>query len=318
MTAAPARHDIVNDTMLAEVLAGLRAYPKTLPPKLFYDSRGAELFETICELPEYYLTRSELSILEKRVGEIASFVGPRAALIEYGSGAGQKIRLLLDALEHPVAYVPVDISNEQLDDVAASLAEEYPDVEIKPLCADYTKAFGAPDLPAHVARRVAFFPGSTIGNFDPPQAAMFLSRVRELVGQSGALILGVDRVKDTAVLDAAYNDSEGVTAQFNLNILHRIRCELGVELNVNSFEHLAFFNEAASRIEMHLRSRIAQTITVAGEPIEFAKGETIWTESSYKYSEELLHSLLEASGFKIDRLWTDLHENFWVSILSSR
>jgi len=304
--------------IIDEVVEGLTSNPKTLPPKLFYDAVGAELFERICELPEYYLTRTELSILHSAVDEIAAMIGPGAALIEYGSGAGQKIRLLLDTLDHPRVYMPVDISARQLADVAESLAAEYPNVDIKPVCADYTARFDLPSLPAGVNRRVAFFPGSTIGNFHPPHAAAFLSRVRTLIGPGGMLLLGVDRVKDSRALHAAYNDAEGVTAKFNINLLERIVRDTGAQIDVDAFEHHAFFNAEASRIEMHLRSRIAQECVVGGERISFASGETIWTESSYKYSEESFEALIAAAGFETARLWTDEGDNFWVALLCPR
>lgn len=318
VTAAPVRTPADGNAIVEEVLDGLRSTPKTLPPKLFYDSKGAELFERICELPEYYLTRSELSILEEHVGEIASIIGPDAALIEYGSGAGTKVRMLLDALDQPRAYVPVDISIEQLESVAISLSAEYPDVEVAPLCADYTSRFELPDLPPAIKRRVAFFPGSTIGNFHPAHAAAFLSRVRTLIGPGGLLVLGVDRFKSSAILNAAYNDSEGVTRRFNLNMLRHINAEAGADFCVDRFEHVAFFNEPASRIEMHLRSLEDQCVSIGGEQVRFERGETIWTESSYKYSQELFEALLTAAGFSIERLWTDAAENFWVAVLSPR
>jgi dimethylhistidine N-methyltransferase len=304
--------------IIDEVIEGLRSNPKTLPPKLFYDAVGAGLFERICELPEYYLTRTELSILRSAVDEIAGLIGPGAALIEYGSGAGQKIRLLLDTLENPRVYMPVDISAHQLADVAESLAVEYPRVEIKPVCADYTARFELPALPQGVNRRVAFFPGSTIGNFHPAHAAAFLSRVRTLIGPNGMLLLGVDRVKDPRVLHAAYNDAEGVTARFNLNLLERIVRETGARIDVEAFEHHAFFNADASRIEMHLRSRVDQECVVGDARIVFAAGETIWTESSYKYSEESFEALITAAGFETARLWTDDCDNFWVALLRPR
>ncbi|MGI8496128.1 MAG: L-histidine N(alpha)-methyltransferase, partial [Gemmatimonadaceae bacterium] len=214
----------VSRSLRAEVLGGLTAEPKTLPPKLFYDATGAELFERITTLPEYYLTRAELEILDARAPEIAALAAPRAALVEYGSGAGVKVRLLLDAFAAArtplAAYVPIDISREQLADVAAQIAAEYPAVPVHLVCADYTAPLHLPDLPQR-ARRVAFFPGSTIGNFHPTEAAAFLRRVRRTVADDGALVLGVDRRKKAAVLNAAYDDAAGVTAAFNLNMLHR-------------------------------------------------------------------------------------------------
>ena len=303
-------------TLEREVLRGLTSNPKTLPPKLFYDAAGAELFEHICELPEYYLTRAELEILRARSGEIADLAGPRAALVEYGSGAGVKIRLLLDALDHPAAYVPIDISSEQLARVAGELAAEYPDVAVRPLHADYTMPLTLPSLDEG-SRRLAFFPGSTIGNFHPMEASIFLRRVRRAVGKNGALILGVDRRKRASVLNAAYDDAAGVTAEFNLNILARINRELGADFDLGRFAHRAFFNSEASRVEMHLVSLDAQTVHVAGESIRFARGETIWTESSYKYDRARLRELTESAGFRLERLWTDSKKRFWVAYLSA-
>ncbi len=303
-------------SLLDEVLRGLRASPKTLPPKLFYDATGAELFERICTLPEYYLTRAELEILEGHVGEIASLAGPGAALVEYGSGAGVKVRLLLDTLRAPAAYLPIDISREQLERVAAEIAEEYPRVAVHPLSADYTKPLQLPPLPAD-ARRLAFFPGSTIGNFHPTEAAVFLARIRRTVGAHGALVLGVDRRKDAATLNAAYDDAAGVTAAFNLNMLRRLNRELGATFDLECFAHRAAFNSVASRVEMHLVSLDDQVVQLDGERIAFERGESIWTESSYKYEECALESLVASAGFSVTRLWTDDDERFWVAYLDA-
>lgn len=306
----------MNTTMREEVLAGLLGERKTLPPKLFYDERGAELFEEICELPEYYLTRSELEILQCRAGEIANLAGPECAVIEYGSGAGIKARLLLDALENPVAYIPVDISRSQLIDVATDMSSDYPELSVIPVCADYTRRFDLPELSPPEKTRLAFFPGSTIGNFHPDEAVEFLTKIRDLVGDGGAMVLGVDRAKDKAVLDAAYNDAAGLTAEFNFNMLRRLNRDIRAEFDVESFEHVAFYNAHAGRVEMHLRSRRPQTICVGGEPIHFEEDETIWTESSYKYSRAGLGRLVDESGFRIGKLWTDSNERFWVAYLS--
>jgi dimethylhistidine N-methyltransferase len=302
------------DWLLHETLAGLSAVPKTLPPKLFYDETGARLFEEICLLPEYYLTRTELSILRKGVAEIAQLAGPRAALIEYGSGAGIKVRLLLDALENPAAYVAVDISEQQLARVTADLRAQYPGVQVAGVAADYTRPVPLPALP-HDARRVAFFPGSTIGNFHPAEAAAFLTRMRRTVGPGGAVILGVDRRKDVAVLDAAYDDAAGVTAEFNRNVLRRLNRDLGSDFDLSAFRHEAFFNDEASRVEMHLVSQREQTVHVDNRTIRFAKGETIWTESSYKYDEDRLNELAAAAGLQVTRLWTDPCDWFWIAFL---
>ena len=300
-----------------EVLAGLTATPRTLPPKLFYDRRGADLFEKICDLPEYYLTRSELAILRSSAADIGRLAGPGCAVVEYGSGAGIKIRILLDALRSPSAYVPVDISSAQLAEVASEIRGEYPAIAVLTVNADYTLRFALPRLPATVRRRIAFFPGSTIGNFHPAEAVAFLSRVRQAVGPSGALLVGVDRVKSRAALEAAYNDSAGVTAEFNRNILRRINRDLDADFDVESFEHVAFFNSDESRIEMHLRARETQIAHVCGTEVAIAAGETIWTESSYKYSEESLRNLASRSGFKLSRLWTDGAAQFYVAWLIS-
>lgn len=310
----------VSRSLRAEVLGGLTAEPKTLPPKLFYDATGAELFERITTLPEYYLTRAELEILDARAPEIAALAAPRAALVEYGSGAGVKVRLLLDAFAAArtplAAYVPIDISREQLADVAAQIADEYPEVPVHLVCADYTAPLRLPDLPQR-ARRVAFFPGSTIGNFHPTEAAAFLRRVRRTVADDGALVLGVDRRKNAAVLNAAYDDAAGVTAAFNLNMLHRLNRELGTDFDVSCFAHRAFFNETASRVEMHLVSLDRQVVCVAGARIGFEAGETIWTESSYKYDRQMLELLVTSAGFRLTRLWTDAADRFWVVFLDA-
>jgi len=303
--------------MAAEVLAGLRATPKTLPPKLFYDDRGARLFEQICRLPEYYPTRTELAILEAHVHDIAAIAGPRCAVIEYGSGQGIKTKLLLDALESPASYTAVEISARQLEGVTKRLQSQYPQVPMHPVNADYTRDFELPALPPH-ARRLAYFPGSTIGNFHPDEAAAFLGRVRHIVGARGAMVLGVDRRKDRAVIEPAYNDAAGVTAQFNLNILERLNREVGATFDRATFRHRALFNEQESRVEMHLESRATQTVTVAGEEVHFARGETIWTECSYKYDGPRLAALVADGGFSVRELFTDDNELFWVAFLDAK
>ena len=310
--ASTVRYDSLRD----EVLRGLRSSPKTLPPKLFYDTTGAALFERITTLPEYYLTRAELEILNTRVHEIASLAGPACALVEYGSGAGVKIRLLLDALDRPAAYVPIDISAEQLTRVAGEIAAEYPGLIVQPVWADYTAPLSLPDLPQR-ARRIAFFPGSTIGNFHPTEAAAFLHRVRRTVANDGALVLGVDCRKDASVLHAAYNDAAGVTAAFNLNMLRHINRELGADFDLECFQHRAVFNAAENRVEMHLVSLARQVVTVAGARVPFERGETIWTESSYKYDRPRLEQLVASAGFALTRLWSDGGDRFWVAFLAA-
>lgn len=315
ITARAAPADV--GALRRDVLDGLLGTPKTLPAKLFYDETGSRLFELICTLEEYYLTRAELEILHARAGEIAALAGPRCTLVEYGSGAGLKVRLLLDALDRPSAYVPIDISRSQLDRVASELASRYPNVRVHPICADYTEPLRLDTRPAG-ERHLAFFPGSTIGNFHPAEATAFLRRVRRTIGPDGALVLGVDRRKDPRVLHTAYNDAAGVTASFNLNVLVRINRELGADFDLTRFAHRAFFNSRASRIEMHLTSRARHVVRVAGEVIAFRRGETIWTESSYKYDLRRLEGFVSAAGFSVERLWSDAQERFWVAFLTAR
>lgn len=311
-----ARDDSQFVSTIPEPIRGLWETPKTLPTKLFYDRIGAALFERICTLKEYYLTRAELEILRLHASEIADLAGPRCALIEYGSGAGLKVPLLLDKLDEPVAYVPIDISAEQLARVAADLTSSYPALTVLPLVADYTAPLLLPSLPT-AARPVAFFPGSTIGNFSPLEAAAFLRRVRIAVGAGGAMLLGVDRRKGEAVLEAAYNDAEGVTAAFNLNVLSRLNREYGSDFNLRRFRHEALWNAQKSRVEMHLESLEAQTVRVAGRTVHFSRGETIWTESSYKYDRAGLEDLVDAGGFKLGRIWSDTNEQFWMCWLTA-
>jgi L-histidine N-alpha-methyltransferase len=306
----------VSGAVWREVVRGLRAVPKSLPPKLFYDAAGAALFERICGLEEYYPTRTEVGILRANVRELAMLAGPRCSLVEYGSGAGVKVRLLLDTLDEPVAYVPIDIAHEQLVEVAADIAEEYPSLAVRPLAADYTMRLRLPAMPRTERRRLAFFPGSTIGNFHPTEAAAFLHRVRRTVGPGGALILGIDRRKDARLLEAAYDDREGVTAAFNLNMLARLNREMGGDFDLSTFAHRARWNDHASRIEMHLESLARQVVHAAGELVRFERGETIWTESSYKYDRRRLDRLIAEGGFQLGRLWTDANDLFWVAFLT--
>jgi L-histidine Nalpha-methyltransferase len=300
-----------------EIRCGLQSTPKTLPPKLFYDARGARLFERICRLPEYYLTRAELEILRERAPEIATCVGPASVLIEYGAGAGIKVRHLLDELETPAAYVPIDIAGEQLESVAAGFAADYPGLLVAPVWADYTTPFALPKLPDAARRRVAYFPGSTIGNFHPREAVAFLRGIAGTVGEGGGLVLGADLRKDPLVLHAAYNDAQGVTAAFNLNVLTRLNRDLGATFDPSLFRHYAFYNPVPGRIEMHLVSLVEQTVCVGGESIRFARGEPIWTESSYKYDGEQLERMARESGFAIKRSWTDREGLFRVLYLEA-
>lgn len=306
------------DGVRTEVLAGLRGRPKTLPPKLFYDERGAELFADICTLEEYYLTRTELAIMRSYAGEMAALAGAGAALVEFGSGEALKVRLLLDCLEEPAAYVPIDISAGQLQRAAADVATRYPGLAVVPVAADYTRPLTLPELPGRGrdARRVAYFPGSTIGNLHPPEAVEFLRGVARLCGDGGGLLLGADLRKDPGVLHAAYNDAAGVTAAFNRNLLVRLNRELGATFDPALFRHYAHYSPTAGRVEMHLVSLDAQTVEVAGERVSFERGESIWTESSYKYSPCELESLARDAGFEVVRTWSDPEAWFCVLFLA--
>jgi len=303
------------DEMRAEVIAGLKAPQKTLPPKLFYDERGAALFHEITALDEYYLTRTELEIVRAYAGGMAELMGPDRVLVELGSGEAVKVRLLLDHLRRPAAYVPIDISVEQLRRVAGEVADAYPGLAVVPVAADYTAPFALPELPpgAREARRVAYFPGSTIGNFHVPEAVAFLRRVARLCGPGGALLLGADLRKDPDVLHAAYNDAAGVTAAFNVNVLTRLNRELGATFDVEQFRHYAYYNPVVGRVEMHLVSLEPQTVAVAGECVRFERGESIWTESSYKYAPRQLEAMAHDAGFAVVRAWTDPDE--WFAVL---
>src|SRR5579864_8097213 len=272
-------------TFRDEVVQGLQDARKELPSKYFYDDVGSQLFEQICELDEYYLTRTELSIMQERMHEIVSLFGPNCLLIEYGSGSSTKIRTLLDALQDPAGYVPIDIAKEQLLRSVAALTPAYPALEVLPVCADYTSDFALPLPRKPVARKVAYFPGSTIGNFDREPAKRFLQQIAR-VCQGGGLLIGVDLKKDFNILHRAYNDSQGVTAQFNKHLLERINHELDANFQLNQFGHYAFYNPGQSRIEMHLVSLKNQAVRIGDIGIAFKLGESIWTESSYKYTPE--------------------------------
>ena len=305
------------DALRAEILAGLRAPAKHLPCKLFYDARGADLFERITTLPEYYPTRTELGILEHALPEIAALTGRDARVVEYGSGSGRKTRLLLRALESPAAYAPVDISRLQLGEVAHALGREFPELHVTPVAADYTADFHLPPRQARHGRTLAFFPGSTIGNFEPEQALHFLNRVRALVGDDGALLIGVDFVKDIRTLERAYNDAEGVTAAFNLNMLTHVNRLVGTDFHVGRFRHAAVFDARASRIEMRLISFYAQVVRVPDAPPFFLRpGEHITTEHSYKYQPSAFTELAARAGFRVQRLWTDARRWFGVFLLA--
>ncbi len=303
-------------SFLEEVTAGLSRPLKALPPKYFYDARGSELFEAICELPEYYLTRAELALMRNHAAEMARHLGPGCAVIEYGSGSGRKTRLLLEALA-PVAYVPIDIAREQLKVTAAEIAREFPGLAVTAVCADYSRA---PELPtlagAPARRRVVYFPGSTIGNLAVPEAAEFLVNARRLAGRGGGMLVGVDLKKDAARINAAYNDARGVTAAFNLNLLARINRELDADFDLEAFRHHAFYSAGRGRVEMHLLSLKDQRVRIAGAAFGFRGGETIHTENSYKYSVAEFQALARGAGFEPARWWTDPQQLFAVHFLA--
>lgn len=296
-----------------EVLRGLLASPKATPPEYFYDEAGARIFEEICELPEYYLTRTETRILRTEAAAIAPLLGPRCLLIELGSGSSRKVRLLLDAMEEPAGYVAVDVARDEVVAAARHVASDYPRLPVTALCGDFTALLPLPALPgAEASRRVLFFPGSTIGNLGPEACLRFLRQAVELVGAGGGMLLGVDLKKDRTILEPAYDDAAGVTARFNLNLLHRINREMGGTFDVAAFQHRAFYDDRLGRIEMHLVSRVDQTVTVAGRAIAFAAGETIHTESSYKYAQHEMEELARAAGFRPARTFTDAARLFAV------
>jgi dimethylhistidine N-methyltransferase len=318
MSAPVSLHDFAPDVsqFRDEVWAGLSHSQKTLPCKYFYDERGSALFEAICEVPEYYPTRTELSIMEAHAPAMASLLGARCLLVEYGSGSSRKTRLLLDCLRDAAGYVPIDISREALSESARALVAAYPALEVLPVCADYTETFELPRPRALPERRGVYFPGSTIGNFTPPQAQRFLARMARVAGPSGALLIGIDLAKDRATLERAYDDAAGVTAAFNQNLLVRINRELDGSFDVTRFRHHAHYNETAGRIEMHLVSSVAQTVRVAGRPVWFAAGETIHTENSYKYDVAHFAALAAGVGLAVREVWTDARQRFSVQYLT--
>jgi dimethylhistidine N-methyltransferase len=303
----------VSADFLAEVLAGLSSSPRTLPCKFFYDERGADLFQKICELPEYYITRTETELLRRYSPEISESIGANAALIGFGTGAGIKTRMLLERLQNPIAYIPVDISKQRLIDSAVELSHAMPALEILPVCADYLQELLLPKplrKPDHVA---VYFPGSTIGNLEPPVAKEFLQRVCRLCGKNGGLIIGVDLQKGRDVLEAAYNDSAGVTAAFNLNLLARANRELGADFDLPQWRHRAVYNQDEGRIEMHLLSDGEQTVHVGGREFPFAAEEKIITEFSYKHTLDGFVRLAASAGFReASRVWTDPEKMFAI------
>jgi dimethylhistidine N-methyltransferase len=294
-----------------EVLKGLVGTPKRIPCKYFYDERGSQLFELICATEEYYIPVIEMTVMQDNIDEMTAVLGTDVLLIEYGSGNSKKTRLLLSHLDKLAAYVPVDISHQHLLKTAENLRIDYPQMEVLPVCADYTGEFDLPRV-RRCRHRVVYFPGSTIGNFAPHEARRFLKHIAAVVDEDGGLLIGIDLKKDAAILNRAYNDAEGLTAVFNLNLLERINRELEADFKHQHFTHRAFYNETKGRVEMHLVSLIEQKVRLNGSIISFKQDESIWTESSYKYSLEEFAQLSAEAGFETRCVWVD--NNKWFSI----
>lgn len=298
------------------VIAGLSAVPKRIPCKFLYDETGARLFERICQLPEYYPTRVELAILRRHAADMAALLPPRPVIVELGSGEGRKVAPLLDAVGRAAAYVPVDIDDAGLENVRRRLSLRYPQLPVFPVHADFSYAFDLPQaVPA--AGRVGFFPGSTIGNFDPADASALLERFAATLGHPCSVLLGYDLRKDVRVLHAAYNDSRGLTAAFNLNLLARANRTLGANFVLPQFVHRAFYQRVFDRIEMHLISTCRQRVTVGGQVVTFAAGESIHTENSYKHDPASIDALASRAGLQTRATWTDLRRQFAIALLTS-
>ncbi|HUN51263.1 MAG TPA: L-histidine N(alpha)-methyltransferase [Candidatus Sulfotelmatobacter sp.] len=309
-------HDLghVEEKFRDAVLDGLTAPAKHIPCKFLYDARGSALFDQICELPEYYPTRTEMRLLRHFGGEIAATIGPGAQIVEFGSGASRKSRILLDALDRPQMYVPIDVSRQHLRAAAEALARDYGELEIMAICGDYTRTVPLP--PPGPGRRVGFFPGSTIGNFKPAEAEAFLVSWRDRLS-GGGMLVGVDLKKDAGLLHAAYNDAAGVTAAFNLNLLARINRELAGDFDLAAFAHVANWDAAEGRIVIYIESRREQVVHAAGRSVRFAAGERIHTEDSYKYTIDEFRDLARAAGYRPQRVWSDAQQLFSLHYLSA-
>lgn len=312
ITALPQVFAPESAEFLADVIAGLSSKPLTIPCKYFYDEQGAALFQKICELPEYYVTRTEIDILDRSRADIASQLGPNIELIGLGTGAGTKTRILIEALDNPAVYVPVDISEQQLRESTALFRKIFPNLEVLPVCADYLQPVVLPRPSRKPSRNIVYFPGSTIGNFEPDEAMQFLQRIANVCHGGGGLLIGVDLKKDRQVLEAAYNDNAGVTAQFNLNLLRRINRELGADFDLDRWRHRAIYDAESGRIEMHLISETDQFVHLNQHKFRFSRGEKIITEFSYKYAPDEFASLAAKAGFHFVRMWTDAAGLFGV------
>lgn len=309
-----ASNDLPEENVYRDLMAGLKSRQKTVEPKYFYDEAGSRLFDQITSLPEYYPTRTETAILQDHAETIALQVGRNRVIIEPGAGSCEKIRYLIPALQ-PSCYVPVDISTDYLIDAAASLNETYSDLRIEPVAGDFSREIALPESVGFQSA-VIFYPGSTIGNFEPAEAASFLQRMRGLIGRKGMVLIGVDLHKESGILEAAYNDEAGVTAAFNRNVLHHLNDLLGADFKPDLFRHHAFYNESERRIEMHLVSDIDQVVNCSNDRLHLAAGESIHTENSYKYTLRDFSSLVAKAGFKLEQSWTDDRKLFSVNLLS--
>lgn len=295
-----------------DVLAGLARRPKRIPSKYFYDRRGSWLFDRICETPEYYVTRCELEIMDAYADDMARQLGEGVMLVEYGSGSSIKTRLLLDRLREPAAYVPVDVSREHLHASCERLRREHPGIEVAPVCADFTQPFALPCPVRPVDHAAVYFPGSTIGNFTRTEGEQLVRQIGQLCGRKGGLLLGVDLKKDPAVIERAYNDKAGVTAEFNRNLLHRANRQLGADFDVQAFEHLAQYNVREGRIEAYLVSQRAQRVAIGASQFRFEAGEPLGTEYSHKYDRQDIEKLAAAAGMNLRKVWTDARGYFAV------
>lgn len=304
-------HQAPHAAFLHDLQSALATPPHCISPKYFYDELGSRLFERICGLPEYYPTRTELALLQRHAHDIADLAGPHAEIVEFGAGSLHKVRLLLAALEQPARYLPIDISCAHLLHAAQRLAQDFPHLDVFPIAADYTHRLSLPPPLAHAGQRVGFFPGSTIGNFTPQERLQFLKTAAQVL-HGGALLLGVDLVKNPATLHAAYNDAQGVTADFNLNLLARANRELDCNFALAQFAHYAFYNAPQRRIEMHLISQCRQHVQLAGQCYELANGDSLHTENSYKFSLDDLHEQSIQAGFTPGPVWTDVDQLFCV------
>ena len=305
------------DDFLADTLTGLSRKQKGISPKYFYDQKGSALFDAICRTPEYYVTRTELALLDEILPEVSRLTGPDAIVIEWGSGSSWKIRKLLDGLDHPAEYIAIDISRDHLKAAAADIGRQYPDVKVGAICADFLAPISLPpEAIVSEGRRLGFLPGSTIGNFAPHVAAEILRKAASLLGPGGAMLIGVDLEKSEDTLLAAYNDAGGITAEFNLNLLTRMKDELGAELDINAFEHEAIFNPEFHRIEMHLKAKTSTGISINGSSFTFEPGETIYTENSHKFTISGFQEIAKKAGFEPGAVWSDADGLFSLHYLT--